>query len=157
MLRDITTPNAMNYLITLIVAAAKRIFNNGFKLTQTKQIVEYTNEALESHDTVKIFIKHNLETWNKISQGFIHAQELFNQYRDFCKDENVTFEKTRNNFFIALKSNNNLTKIRSRSFKTPFIDNPTVYIFKGTDMSKISVGSEEREVMRITRKKVGWK
>ncbi len=154
-LDKITTPNAINYLSTLIIQGALRVLNNGFKLTEVQSVIDYTDDALESHNTSKLFIKNELDNLNSNHKGYFTADELFEKYKWFCDKENVSFSKTKTNFFKDIKTMKIIHSFRSKLFKTVDNVNPHIYILRDNHITS-PIRIDMREKIIQERKKAGW-
>ncbi len=154
-LDKITTPNAINYLSTLIIQGALRVLNNGFKLTEVQSVIDYTNKSIEIHSPSKRFINNELYNLNDNSKGYFTGDELFERYKIFCERENQKNTKTRTNFLIELESMEITNVFRSRVFRTIDNSRPWIVLLKDNHItSPIRIDLKEKIIQQ--RKKAGW-
>ncbi len=157
MLKDITTESAFNYLSTLIIQAAKRIFANGFKLTEVQSLIDYTDNALESGNSAKRYIKEEYETIIDNPEGYVSFSYLYIQYQKWCEDQGVQrqYRVLKNNFLKDLIEFN-VISFRSKVFNEPNgVSNPTIVIFKDMKITKpIPINIQQK--LQEEKQKVGW-
>ncbi len=160
MLEKITTNKAMTYLLNLIIEGAKRILSNGFDLTEVQEVINYTNDSLDSHNNGKLFIKEEYD--NLLRDNFVLADALYDHYKVWCTNEGISnaYVKTKSNLFKDIKNTKNMYRFRSKLFKTDNNPNPNVYIFKGNkpevDVLCSDIEQEQYNKVMSEREKLEW-
>ncbi len=159
MLDKITTDNAMEYWIRLIVEGAKRVWKNGFQLAEVESVIDFTNDSLEDHNTAKQYIKENYEELCRTP--YLEGAALYTKYKKWGLDSgiNPVYMKTRNNFSKDILDNSNISNFRSRIFKEQFtVERPTIFIFKDSKTDYVyQITQEQKDAINWERGKLEWK
>ncbi len=85
----ITTPEALEYWIRLIVEAYVRLYNNG-KFTESDVVKKFNADYHKNNNEMALFI----ESFSNEELDYLSIPELRDKYRDWCGEQNAKFNAT---------------------------------------------------------------